>query len=202
VHGEVLAAQRTVAVAAVDDYHAANPLRPGISREELRSKLPPQMSPKLFHLVVESLVSDAQLAADRDVVRRPGHSVAATQQTTGMAPLAERVAALYRDAALTPPRLPEAVTALATDASKVKEAVDLLTREGTLVKVQDLHFHRAAVEVLRAKLVAFLKERKQITAQEWKDLVGATRKFSIPLAEHFDAEKLTLRVGEVRKLRG
>ena len=41
----------------------------------------------------------------------------------------------------------------------------------------------------------------QITAQEWKELVGATRKFTIPLAEHFDAEKVTLRVGEIRKLR-
>ena len=33
-------------------------------------------------------------------------------------------------------------------------------------------------------------------------MTGVSRKFSIPLAEHFDGEKLTLRVGEVRKLRG
>jgi selenocysteine-specific elongation factor len=32
--------------------------------------------------------------------------------------------------------------------------------------------------------------------------VGATRKFAIPLAEYFDAEKVTLRVGDLRKLRG
>ena len=39
------------------------------------------------------------------------------------------------------------------------------------------------------------------TAQ-WKELVGQTRKYTIPLAEHFDADKITLRVGEVRRLRG
>jgi selenocysteine-specific elongation factor len=68
--------------------------------------------------------------------------------------------------------------------------------------VQDLLFHRAAVDALAQKLVAFLREHGKITPQEWKDLVGATRKFAIPLAEHFDAEKLTLRVGDTRKLRG
>ena len=55
---------------------------------------------------------------------------------------------------------------------------------------------------LREKLVAFLRERKSITTQEFKDLVGATRKHVIPLAEHFDEEKVTLRVGEKRVLRG
>ena len=52
------------------------------------------------------------------------------------------------------------------------------------------------------RLVAFLRERKAITTQEFKDLVGATRKHVIPLAEHFDREKVTLRVGEKRVLRG
>ena len=40
-----------------------------------------------------------------------------------------------------------------------------------------------------------------IDAQQWKDLTGASRKFTIPLAEYFDAEKLTLRVGDVRRKR-
>ena len=53
-----------------------------------------------------------------------------------------------------------------------------------------------------AALLAHLEKHGQITPLEWKDIVGASRKYSIPLAEHFDAEKLTLRVGEIRKLRG
>ena len=40
-----------------------------------------------------------------------------------------------------------------------------------------------------------------IDAQQWKDLTGASRKFTIPIAEYFDAEKLTLRVGEIRRKR-
>jgi len=55
---------------------------------------------------------------------------------------------------------------------------------------------------LRQRLVGFLKERRSITTQEFMDLVGATRKHVIPLAEYFDREKVTLRVGEKRTLRG
>jgi len=40
-----------------------------------------------------------------------------------------------------------------------------------------------------------------IDAQQWKELTGASRKFSIPLAEYFDAERITLRVGDLRRRR-
>jgi selenocysteine-specific elongation factor len=51
------------------------------------------------------------------------------------------------------------------------------------------------------KLLAFLASHGTIDAQQWKDLTGASRKYTIPLAEYFDAEKLTLRVGDVRRKR-
>jgi selenocysteine-specific elongation factor len=201
IHADALAALRARAQSAVEAYHAAEPLKPGMGREELRSKLPPSVGPRIFHLVVESLLESGALVGDRETVRRPGHDVRASQEQKGITPLAERVAARYREAALSPPRPAELVVALGADAAAVKEAIDLLTRGGGLVKVQDLHFDRAAVDDLRARLRAFLAERGQITPQEWKEMVGATRKFAIPLAEHFDGEKVTLRVGEVRKLR-
>ena len=65
----------------------------------------------------------------------------------------------------------------------------------------DLFVHADAIAKLRAKLLAFLDANKTIDAQQWKDLTGASRKFTIPLAEYFDAEKLTLRVGDVRRKR-
>ena len=79
----------------------------------------------------------------------------------------------------------------------------LLLAEGRVVRASaELWFDAAAVAALREKLVAFLRERHEITTQQFKDLVGATRKHVIPLAEYFDREKVTLRVGEKRVLRG
>jgi len=62
--------------------------------------------------------------------------------------------------------------------------------------------HAEVVAELRAKLLAFLDARGTIDAQQWKDLTGASRKFTIPIAEYFDAEKLTVRRENVRVLRG
>ena len=78
-----------------------------------------------------------------------------------------------------------------------------LLSDGTLIKVKpDYYVDAAAIAELRQRLIAHLDRHGQITPTEWKDIVGASRKFTIPLAEHFDAEKVTLRVGEIRKRRG
>jgi selenocysteine-specific elongation factor len=61
--------------------------------------------------------------------------------------------------------------------------------------------HAKVVDEVRGRLVAFLEKHGTIDAQQWKELTGASRKFTIPLAEYFDGEKLTLRVGDVRRLR-
>ncbi len=183
----------------VEAFHAAQPLAEGMPREELREKVTSDV--KLLHLLVESLSRGGRLVVERDHVRLPAHDAKKTQTATGLQPLAERAAHLYQQALLAPPRPAEAAVALSTPVAEVERVLDLLARGGTLIRVKDLFFHKSAVDDLRARLVAYLRERGQITPQEWKELVGGSRKFSIPLAEHFDADKLTLRVGDLRKLR-
>jgi selenocysteine-specific elongation factor len=94
------------------------------------------------------------------------------------------------------------VIVMASEAD-VAAVLKLLGAEGRAARVSaELWYDAAALSGLREKLVAFLRERRAITTQEFKDLVGATRKHVIPLAEHFDQERVTLRVGEKRVLRG
>jgi selenocysteine-specific elongation factor len=84
----------------------------------------------------------------------------------------------------------------------VKTALDRLLAAKLVVKIKpDLVMHARAVDAIRGKLLAFLEQHGTIDAQQWKDLTGASRKFTIPLAEYFDGEKLTLRVGDVRRKR-
>ena len=73
--------------------------------------------------------------------------------------------------------------------------------EGILVKVKQLYFARPALDALQERLVALLREQGEITPPQFKELVGQSRKFTIPLAEYFDAQKVTLRIGDLRKLR-
>ncbi|MGD8386646.1 MAG: SelB C-terminal domain-containing protein, partial [Desulfobacteraceae bacterium] len=82
------------------------------------------------------------------------------------------------------------------------DILEVMAKEGVLVKVkEDLYFHHRAVEALRDQLVAFLKEHGEITTPQFKEMTGASRKYTIPLIEYFDLTQLTVRVGDSRVLR-
>ncbi len=66
---------------------------------------------------------------------------------------------------------------------------------------EDLYFHQAAIEELKAALIDFLKKNQEITVNQFKDLTQTSRKFTIPLLEYFDSARTTVRVGEARRLR-
>jgi selenocysteine-specific elongation factor len=188
-------------LAAVDAFHAAKPLAAGIGREELRGRLPAVADARLFQRLLAALGEKGELVLEGDHVRRRGHAAAAAGAAGGA--LKEKVAAALAKGALTPPWLAELPAAVGASAADVQAVLKLLASDGRAVRVSsELWFDAGALSVLREKLVAFLRERKAITTQEFKELVGATRKHVIPLAEHFDREKVTLRVGEKRVLRG
>lgn len=187
-------------LAAVDAFHRERPLAAGIGREELRGRLPPVADPRLFQRLVAQLAERGALVVEGEHVRRRAHAAGAAGSAEA---LKERVAAALAGAGLTPPWLAELPAAVSGSAADVQAVLKLLAAEGRAVRVSaELWFDAAAVAALREALVAFLRERKAITTQEFKELVGATRKHVIPLAEHFDREKVTLRLGERRVLRG
>ena len=67
---------------------------------------------------------------------------------------------------------------------------------------ESLFFHAQALDAIQEKLVALLRERKDIGPGDIKDLLGISRKYAIPLLEFFDGRRVTARVGERRVLRG
>jgi len=189
-------------VTAVDAHHRKEPLAAGIGREALRAALPPVADVRLFARLVTRLAEAGTLAAEGDLVRRPAFRPGAAGGGAGAA-VKERVAAALVEGALTPPALAELPHLCGASAADVAAVLKLLVAEGTAVRVSsELYFDAAALASLRARLVAVLRARPGITTGEFKELVGATRKHVIPLAEHFDREKVTLRVGEKRVLRG
>jgi len=82
------------------------------------------------------------------------------------------------------------------------DLLGVLESRGAAVKVAaDLYFSAAAMERASGLLVDHLERHGEITAAAFRDLLKTSRKFVIPLLEHFDKSGVTLRVGDVRKLR-
>jgi selenocysteine-specific elongation factor len=200
VAGAVAAELSRRLLAALDRFHAEKPLAAGVGREELRGRLPPVTDPRLFQRLLAQLADKGDLVLEGDHARRKGHAAASGADAGA---LKEKVAALLAKGGLTPPWLAELPALAGASPGDVQAVLKLLLADGRVARVSaELWYDAAAVGGLRARLVAFLRERREITTQEFKDLVGATRKHVIPLAEYFDREKVTLRVGEKRLLRG
>jgi len=185
---------------AVDAFHAAQPLAAGIGRETLRASLPPVVDPRLFQRLLARLEERGALVSEGDHVRREGHAAAAEGPGSD---LKDAVARALVAGGLTPPWVAELPALVKASAADVAAVLKLLLGEARVVRTSaELYFDAGAVAALRDRLVAFLRERREISTQEFKDLVGASRKYIIPLAEYFDRERVTLRVGERRVLRG
>jgi selenocysteine-specific elongation factor len=88
-----------------------------------------------------------------------------------------------------------------SDVREFDKTLEGLVRAGAVWRIKELYFDPAAVEALKGKLVSYLAERGEIAVPEFKELSGLTRKYLIPLLEHFDLTKVTLRVGDKRVLR-
>jgi selenocysteine-specific elongation factor len=115
----------------------------------------------------------------------------------------DRLEQEFRTAAAAPPSAEEALTRAGLAGDEEHELFQLLVQDKKLVRVKDsLYFHAEALDSIQERLVAMLRERKEIGPGDIKDLLGISRKYAIPLLEFFDARRVTARVGERRVLRG
>ncbi|MBN1255015.1 MAG: selenocysteine-specific translation elongation factor [Deltaproteobacteria bacterium] len=200
IDGELYAQLKDEMIEVLESYHKANPLKPGIPKEELKSKLPREMDGKLFNALLSDLTGGEVVAQEKDKVRLTGHRIALEGKQRE---LEEKIAGIMLQSGLTPPSEKELVEQLGAGAKELQEILAVLADAGTVVKLKGgVYFHQAPLHEFRERLVAFLKENEKISTQEFKALTGASRKFTIPLAEYFDAIKLTVRVGDDRILRG
>jgi len=199
VHPESLTRLRGLALAALEQFHRAFPLRPGMSREELRGRAG-AADERVFGHLLETLAAEGVVQTDRDKVRLTAHEIrlSAAQQT-----IVDRVEQEFRTAAAAPPSPEEALTRAGLSGDEEHELFQHLVEGRKLVRVKDsLYFHAEALASIEERLVAMLRERKEIGPGDIKDLLGISRKYAIPLLEFFDARRVTARVGERRVLRG
>lgn len=174
----------------------------GTQREELRTQLPAALPVRDYDAILARLVAARRISADGDRLKRPD---APAKVPTTLATLSAAETAVLdrlRAAAVEPPRPKELPELLRLAEPQVRAALDRLIAAKLVTRIKpDLVMDAATVAFLRQRLLEHLDAHGEISPQQWKEVVGASRKYTIPLAEHFDAEKVTLRVGDLRRRR-
>ena len=191
---DALQRTRDKLIAALEAFHKANPLVGGISKEELREKI------GLHQTVMEAML--AQLTRDKkaevagEQVRLAGRGVELKDEEAKAKAQIEKA---FADAGLKVPLMKEVLDKLPIDKARAQKLVTLLLRDRVLVKLaDDLVFHQTALEGLRQLMATQKAKTQKIDVATFKDLLGVTRKYAIPLLEYLDQQRITRRVGDER----
>ena len=178
----------------VEQFHKVNPLVQGIGKEELRETL--SLREEVFRGVMDSLVRDKKVQISGEIVHTAGKGVVLRDEEAESKAQIEQA---FAKAGLTVPLLKEVLASLPVDKLRAQKILTLLLRDRVLVKLSDdLVFHRDALDALRRQIVAQKAKTPKLNVGSFKDLLGITRKYAIPLLEYLDRERVTRRVGDER----
>jgi len=189
---------KEMALIQLREFHQRSPMRTGLAKEELRTKLPAEVDMKLFQILINGFIQSKEVILEKDKLRLPEHQISSADEKG----LVKRVEEAILRGGLQPPSLKELSEEWSEEEEAVQAIIEHLVHDGVLVKIKSgMYFHRVHFENLKGELINFLKSHKEITTSQFKELTGASRKYAIPLIEYFDQIKLTLRLGEKRVMR-
>jgi selenocysteine-specific elongation factor len=175
----------------VQAHHDNFPLRAGIPREELKSRL--KLAPRVFNAVISMLVKGQLLRENGKVVAKAGHEIKFNEQQQA------RVQALMRkfDAnPFGPPGIKE------SQAEAGEDVFSALVELNQLIVVStDVVFKKQAYEDIVKRIRNALEERGRITLAEVRDMLDTTRKYAQAILEYLDTTGLTTRDGDARRLK-
>jgi selenocysteine-specific elongation factor len=175
------------AAAALEEYHRQFPLRRGMPREQLRSRL--RLAEDVFNAAVERWNASATFREDAGALALPNHE-------PRLSPAQQRAADVYLTALRERPYSPP------SDNRPDPEVVAFLAERGDVVDVgEGVVFAGQVYHDMVRRIVAHLRERRTVTLAEVRDMFGTSRKYAQALLEHLDRERITRRVGDERVLR-
>ena len=186
-------------------FHTAQPLSPGLSKEDLRGRVSGSgiqrrdsavISAALFNSILASLEARGKLRVQGELVQLAGREI---QLSTEEASAKEEISRAFEKSGLAVPGVPEVLLGLRIDRARAEKLLQILLKEKVLVKItDDLVFHQAALSKLRQMLAQRKAQSNRLNVGVFKEITGLSRKYAIPLLEYLDRERVTRRQGDER----
>jgi selenocysteine-specific elongation factor len=179
----------------VTQYHKNNPLRPGMPREELKSRLKilVKNSPRIFNAAIGRLVASGDLVESGPLLHLPGFEVRLSPiQDQNTRKLLEKFAA----SPYSPPSVKECQGEIGEDLFEALVGLDLLVQVSPEVAFRKEDYTRMVEEITR-----LIRSHGVITAAEVRDHFNTSRRYALAILEHLDAVGLTIREGDARRLK-
>jgi selenocysteine-specific elongation factor len=184
---------RTLVLERLAAHHRIHPMLPGLPLEAFRQLIG---EPGLAARLLEALTSEGVLVQEGGAVRLSGHRPAIPPELLGGA------AALRADiGAAGPEGRSTAELAGRHSGIPAAEIAEFLVREGTAIRMgKDRYYDWERLESAVRSVLLEVRKRGEVTPSEIRVALGLTRKHLIPILEWMDAQGLTVRVGDARRL--
>ena len=171
----------------LQSYHNSYPLRRGAPTQEIRSRT--GLAQGVYLKALARLVEEGWVVEEGQQVRLPDHQVS-------LNPELEKRANDYVESLEREPYSPP------TERHPEPELLGYLIDEGKVVRVNEsVIFAASAYRELTDRIVAHLHENGSITVADVRTMFDTSRKYSLPLLEYLDQQRITRRVGDERVLR-
>ncbi|HWI65679.1 MAG TPA: selenocysteine-specific translation elongation factor [Symbiobacteriaceae bacterium] len=192
IHRRGLGTFRAGVTEQLEAFYRQFPLRVGPAKEEVRRKL--NIPGKEFTALLAASEAAGDLAVLRERVVLPGRTI---QLNAGQARIADGILQATTEAGYNPLTIAEL-----KDRFKAKDTEELivhLTEQGQVVRVgEDMIVSGPVLEEAARRTREFLKANGKIGVSDFRDLLGTTRKYALPLLEWMDEQKITRRAGDER----
>ena len=171
-------------------YHKTNPLRLGIPREELRSRL--RLSPQMFNMLMAWSTDENIIVVEGGLLRTADHELLFSPEQEQQI---DRFLTQMKRSGANTPSVKEAQRALGDALYYALIDLDRLRQLNA-----DVVYESKQYDELAGRIISFLQSNGEIDAAQARDLLQTSRKYAIALLEHLDDIKVTRRVGDVRVL--
>ncbi|TDI84797.1 MAG: selenocysteine-specific translation elongation factor [Caldithrix sp.] len=184
---------------AIAAFHNAHPTRPGVSKVELRMPAKSKIAPELLDLIIPALKQQGLIKERSGLLSLTEYKIELSQK---LLTLKAQIAELLERERFTTSSPAEMAMRFSVKPETLAEVLGVMMASHEVVRAEgDIYFHPQAVAEVRDKLVAFLQQHGEISISQFKDLLGgASRKYAMPLINHFDSLRVTQREGDVRVL--
>lgn len=192
----VVEAGRGRITAALVGFHETHPLRAGMPLEELRQVLPNNTGPGLPDQLIQEMAGEEELAMDGGLVRLSGFRRTLTPDQEVMR---EQLRAILREAGLSPPGLETLPRKQGMDEAELHDILRFMEAQGEVLGMEGgLFFWRPAVMEGGKQVVAALGGAEGLGPADFREVLGVTRKYLLPLLRYMDTEGVTTRFGDQR----
>lgn len=183
----------------IEEHQSRHPLRWGFPKGELKSKAKAAgVGSELFEALLERLRMTDRLHVRGDRLRVDTAAPVLDSKTKRRL---DEIEDAYNRAGYSPPTLKELASGQGKswNGKSLSEALEFLAMEGRLVKITaEMFFHAGVMGDVREKVALHFEANDKLGVPDFKNLVGASRKFAVPLLEYLDRNGITRRVGDNR----